>query len=387
MVAEMHNDRPSNVGRKEVSRGPQLPEEARKRQFCATVCADAKKAVAFFPSVNAVVTSPPYWGKRVYGGSGAEVGKEADVDEYIEALTDVFASVRLHPRGSITVNIGDRRNSRGGLLDIPHRFVRAMLSRGFLLADQIIWAKGAVMTDGNSKGGWMPEPASGRLNGNAFEELFRFVRTRKVSEAWTDTCAVAIPRGNVEDIRHLPEELMACHTSIEGRSPANVWLVPMGQTKEKHFGVFPATLIERCIAMTCPVWVNGDGSLLERQIEMVPYIEGRGSDRYLGKRSLVRPDADGEMREMCGRNDTGHPYVPRKPVTVGWSECDPSGRPGVVLDPFCGTGTTGEVAMKLGRSFIGIDLYEDYCEMTRERCEETIRLLKLQRLEPVRLIR
>jgi DNA modification methylase len=34
-----------------------------------------------------------------------------------------------------------------------------------------------------------------------------------------------------------------------------------------------------------------------------------------------------------------------------------------------GSGTTGEVALKLGRSFIGIDLYEEYVQMTKERLE------------------
>ena len=39
----------------------------------------------------------------------------------------------------------------------------------------------------------------------------------------------------------------------------------------------------------------------------------------------------------------------------------------VVLDPFCGSGTTGVVAQELGRPFIGIDISEDYVEMTQQR--------------------
>ena len=38
-----------------------------------------------------------------------------------------------------------------------------------------------------------------------------------------------------------------------------------------------------------------------------------------------------------------------------------------VLDPFCGSGTTGQVAIQLGRSFIGIELNPQYAELARKR--------------------
>jgi DNA modification methylase len=42
----------------------------------------------------------------------------------------------------------------------------------------------------------------------------------------------------------------------------------------------------------------------------------------------------------------------------------------VVLDPFCGTGTTGVVALKLARKFIGIDLLRPCAEESRHRLRE-----------------
>lgn len=42
----------------------------------------------------------------------------------------------------------------------------------------------------------------------------------------------------------------------------------------------------------------------------------------------------------------------------------------LVLDPFCGSGTTGEVALKHGRDFVGIDLNEKYLELARQRLEQ-----------------
>jgi hypothetical protein len=41
--------------------------------------------------------------------------------------------------------------------------------------------------------------------------------------------------------------------------------------------------------------------------------------------------------------------------------------PGVVLDPFFGAGTTGLVAKKLGRRYIGIELNPEYAELSRKR--------------------
>ena len=43
---------------------------------------------------------------------------------------------------------------------------------------------------------------------------------------------------------------------------------------------------------------------------------------------------------------------------------------GVVLDPFLGSGTTGAVAKRLGRNYIGIDLNPRFCELAQERIDK-----------------
>jgi hypothetical protein len=101
-------------------------------------------------------------------------------------------------------------------------------------------------------------------------------------------------------------------------------------------------------------------------VEMVPYEEARPSSRGIGK--YTKPEE--EIRLKSGRQDTGREYIPRKPVTVGWEPNLPTIRRGIVLDPFCGTATSGEVALKLGRHFIGIELYENNVKIAEDRCRQ-----------------
>jgi DNA modification methylase len=198
-------------------------------------------------NVDSVITSPPYYQQRSYGASTSELGRESSVAEYITNLVKVFKAMPLNPWGSIWVNIGDKRGKSGGLLNIPQRFCIEMCDAGFHLMNHVVWAKESVRINGTSVGQAMIEPAPRRLNGNGHEPVYRFVIDPK--QAWSDTCAVRIPRRNVADVRYLPEELMRCHTSMEGRNLTNVWNIPMGQTKKSHYAVFPSALIERPIAI------------------------------------------------------------------------------------------------------------------------------------------
>jgi predicted RNA methylase len=52
--------------------------------------------------------------------------------------------------------------------------------------------------------------------------------------------------------------------------------------------------------------------------------------------------------------------------------------PCLVLDPFAGAGTTGVVAARLGRRFLGIELNPDYAEMARRRITEDMPLFSTQ---------
>jgi len=48
---------------------------------------------------------------------------------------------------------------------------------------------------------------------------------------------------------------------------------------------------------------------------------------------------------------------------------------GIVLDPFCGSGTTGVAALELSREFVGIELSVEYADIARKRCDESLSVL------------
>jgi SAM-dependent methyltransferase len=87
--------------------------------------------------------------------------------------------------------------------------------------------------------------------------------------------------------------------------------------------------------------------------------------------------ATGRQEPHSDSHDGGYVDV----RTLGWrSTCDhddDSGR-ATVLDPFAGSGTTEVVALRYDRSFVGIELSADYCEMARNRIRDDAPLLNTQ---------
>ena len=75
--------------------------------------------------------------------------------------------------------------------------------------------------------------------------------------------------------------------------------------------------------------------------------------------SLTKPS-----EKKCGKHPTQKPeYLLEKIIQASTKSGD------VVLDPFCGSGTTGVVANRLGRLFVGIETEEEYLNITKARLE------------------
>ena len=81
-------------------------------------------------------------------------------------------------------------------------------------------------------------------------------------------------------------------------------------------------------------------------------------DVWLG--SLTKPSEKSE-----GKHPTQKPeYLLERIILASTEEGQ------VVLDPFCGSGTTGVEALKYGRRFIGIDVSKEYMEISKRRLEK-----------------
>ena len=153
-------------------------------------------------------------------------------------------------------------------------------------------------------------------------------------------------------------------TIKENRNRRSVWTVSTTPYKGAHFATFPPKLIEPCILAgtsergCCPIC----GKTWERISERVSigkrYSTGKSADK----------NSKGLVTAFSGYDDGSSCPQFR---TIGWRptcECnagDPI--PCTVLDPFNGAGTTGLVALQLGRDYIGIELNQEYITLTEKR--------------------
>ena len=342
---------------------PLLSADATKPKI-EKITADAKHLPLRDSSIDLVVTSPPYWLKRDYGVTG-QIGQEASPDEYVGNLVDCMKEWRrvLHRWGSAFINIGDTYRN-GTLACTPSRLEIAAQSDGWILRNRIIWAKTAGM----------PDPAKDRLK-NRHEHILHFTPTRR--GYYYDQFGYAIKYGN-------------------GTGPADIWQFGLRRDLGRHLAPFPAELVDRAITLACPTRVcSACGEPRRRIVERTTELNPA---RPQAKRAMELAAQVGLTREhiraiqatgisdagkaMKTQNGTGRnaehvkklaveakallggyfrEFTFAKRTTVGWTKCQCKRgfRPGIVLDPFMGTGTTLKAAVAAGRSGIGIDLLVD----------------------------
>ena len=399
---------------------------------------DVRESLKTIPdgSIHCVVTSPPYWGLRDYGtgkweggdpscshkrdskhsdktstgqknlegaiGDGIyktqclrcgairvdnQLGLEPTFDAYVEDMVGVFREVRriLRDDGTLWLNLGDsyagsngngwkqsiattNASNAGGdnedfrarigrddgylkpkdLVGIPWRVALALQQDGWFLRQDIIWHKPNPM----------PESVTDRCT-KAHEYIFLLT---KKGQYFFDSEAIKEPakyphdnRGARADSRKDAGISNAMHgTTGAFKNKRSVWTVNTKPFKEAHFAVFPTDLVEPCIKAGTSE--QGCCSLC-----------GAPRERVLEK----KPVNQDELVEEAVITET---------QTVGWAKtcgCETDETvPCTVLDTFFGSGTTGVVALRLGRNYLGCELNPEYAKIATKRLvdeEEKIR--------------
>ncbi|MBA7650070.1 hypothetical protein ES703_57871 [subsurface metagenome] len=149
----------------------------------------------------------------------------------------------------------------------------------------------------------------------------------------------------------------------KGKNPGDFWRIPTMPFPGAHFAVFPPKLIKPIIKAGCPRWIcSRCGKPRKRITEKKGYTE--------------HPQREGRNVKAVQFSKEENKYVSggtlgliSQEETVGWSDCGCGEKwnPGVVVDPFAGSGTALRVARKLGRRFIGIEINPEYAAMAEER--------------------
>lgn len=334
---------------------------------------DASERLRRLPaaSVDCVVTSPPYFQLRDYGVAG-QLGLEPTVTDWVEQLRAVMAEAArvLKSSGSVWLDLGDSfsRHHRYGappksLLLAPERLLLALAGDGWLVRNKVIWAKPNPM----------PASVGDRLN-LTYDVVYFLVKSpryffdldairipHRSSQGRRTTIAVdGVPAwagplaGKQDGLRRARPNGLPGHQL--GKNPGDVWIIPTRGYRGAHFATFPEALIERPILATCPEVVCTACGKPWRRSHTVHH-GGR-----------VRPAArDQHVRRYRERWRTTYEAGPLVPCV-----CGAPTRPGVVLDPFFGTGTVGAVAGRLGRDWLGIELNPAYAEMARERMRSAV---------------
>jgi DNA modification methylase len=132
--------------------------------------------------------------------------------------------------------------------------------------------------------------------------------------------------------------------------------------KTSHFATFPEELVRRCLLAGCPERVcRVCGKPSERIVETTRELEKGRRELGLGYKTTGIGPVPGVT--------TLHHDIER--TTTGWSDCGHDAyRPGVVLDPFLGSGTTALVARNHGRHTIGVELSEEYARIEARRLQQ-----------------
>ena len=376
------------------------------------IVGDVRDVLATIPtgSVDLVLTSPPFLALRSYlpadhPDKHREIGSEPDPATFLDTLLLLTAEWGrvLAPHGSICVELGDTYsgasaegsdqkgstrypNGRGmaGLGDSTSKrgngwpLPKSLCGIPHLYHLSLAYGRNLLTGEESPAGRWRvrnvvawcrPNPPVGAL-GDKFRPATSYMTiATRAQKRYFDLDAVRTEHksdptaymGNGYT-KGKPEGVGATVSMAgnpAGAPPLDYWVIPTQPYSGSHYAVYPPALCERPIKAMCPAKVcTVCGAPSERIVD----VEGLSGRDMMGANNDRAIGHSGKLDPM--------PEITR--TTIGWTECEcpddgTKWRPGVVLDPFAGSGTTLMVATGQGRDAIGIDIDSRNADLALDR--------------------
>ncbi len=306
-------------------------------------------------SIDLVITSPPYFQQRDYGNGSSSIGNENTEEEYLENVLAVFFECArvLKPTGSIVFNLGDKYID-GGLSLLPYKFaIRAIESKQVFLINQITWSK------------LNPTPRQDK---------------RKLIQATEPFFVFAKSKNYYFDLENYLKHLDNLNKTNKSKPTEKLGkqyfeLIEKSDLNEEQKTNARKALQEAILAVQ-----NGEIDSFRMKIKGI-HKEAYGGMEG-GRNNQIRNNGFTVIKILGNRlkkdiiespveitKDNTHPavyplYIVQELMKLLSKEND------LVLDPFCGSGTTCLAAKNLKRRYLGIEINPEYVKLANERLKQ-----------------
>ncbi len=297
-------------------------------------------------SIDCIVTSPPYWGLRDYGHQD-QFGLERTPQEYVAKLVDLFARLRLalKDQGTLWLNLGDSyhasQSGNGG-------YSAKSTLAGFTSPD----TKGRLANDSGERRALVTGLKPKDLVGIPWRVAFALQE-----DGWylRSDCIWSKPNPMPESVTDRPTK---AHEYVFLLAKSERYCFDQEAVREPHARLWDES--------------NG-GSMAHVTNEALAHGSG-----WCHRGDYPLPNPNGHnirtVWTITTKPYAGAHFATFPPKLV--EPCIKAGCPegGTVLDPFLGSGTTAEVARKLGRNCVGFELNEDYRPLIEKRLAQGVLL-------------
>jgi site-specific DNA-methyltransferase (adenine-specific) len=340
-----HADRPATPARQPRPLPPTLAVDEIVRGDSLSLLRQVPDACA-----QLVITSPPYYNQRDYGGVG--IGNEATLDAYLNALLDLFGEcVRvIGEEGSVVFNLGDKYED-SSLLLVPYRFAIAATERfGVRLVNNVTWVK------------QNPTPRQFRRRlVSSTEPFFHFVKSDAYYydiDAFLRDPEADAARKAKSDNRNIGRRYydLIDASPLSPDEKANARRALMTIIGEVQRGEIPGFRM-KIRGVHAEAFGGQEGG---RKIQMER--NGFTVIRLRGER-MKRDVIESPVETVKG---CPHPAIyPVALVAEFLKLLTVEGD--LVIDPFLGSGSTAVACKRMNRRYLGYDINPDYCEYARQR--------------------